>query len=327
MTLMNLEQYVKKFSQLRRDRTAKWPETSLGRSPYKPLLLLAVMDLFAQGELTANLIPLTPELGNIFHLYCAQVMPPDWRCNIAMPFFHMSGEGFWRLQPRPGKEAVIASGRQLYSERLLVDTVAGAVLDDELYRLMCVERSRDVLRAAIIKSNFDDPTQQRLLAQTTINAAAFKYSQQLLAGVLEKGTKIKEISEEYAPAIRDQGFRRAVVLAYNHRCALCGIRMLTPDGHTAVAAAHIVPWSISRDDDPRNGIALCHLCHWTFDKGLVGVSTAYRVLTSPRLLTDQNVPGHLVTLSDREILGPAEKALWPDVDSLKWHLKEVFRKV
>lgn len=324
---MSLEKYVKKFSKLRSDRNAKWPETSLGRSPYKPLLLLAVMDLFAQGELTTNLIRLTPELGDIFHLYCAQVMPSDWRCNIAMPFFHLSREGFWQLKPLPGKEAVIASGRRLQSESLLLNNVAGAVLDDELYSLMCVEKSRDVLRAVIIGSYFDEAAQKRLIAQTTINAEAFKYSQQLLTGVLKKEEKVKESSEKYSPAVRDQGFRRAVVLAYNHRCAICGIRMLTPDGHTAVAAAHIVPWSVSHNDDPSNGMALCHLCHWTFDKGLVGVSAEYRVLTSPRLSTGQNVPGHLIALSNREILGPVEKELWPDVVSLKWHLREVFRKV
>jgi putative restriction endonuclease len=45
----------------------------------------------------------------------------------------------------------------------------------------------------------------------------------------------------YRPAVRDQGFRRAVVTAYLHRCALCGIRVRTLDGRTAVAVAHIVP--------------------------------------------------------------------------------------
>jgi putative restriction endonuclease len=65
---MALERYAKKFSKLRSDRNANWPEASLGRSPYKPLLLLAVMDLFAQGELTTNLIRLTPDLGDIFHV-------------------------------------------------------------------------------------------------------------------------------------------------------------------------------------------------------------------------------------------------------------------
>ena len=72
--------------------------------------------------------------------------------------------------------------------------------------------------------------------------------------------------------MRDQGFRRAVVTAYTHRCAFCGIRMRTIDGHTAVDAAHIIPWSLSHNDDPRNGLALCKLCHWSFDEGLLGVS-------------------------------------------------------
>ena len=45
--------------------------------------------------------------------------------------------------------------------------------------------------------------------------------------------------------------------------------MRTIDGHTAVDAAHIIPWSISHNDDPRNGLALCKLCHWSFDEGLL----------------------------------------------------------
>ena len=324
---MSLEKYVKKFSKLRSDHNANWPATARGRSPYKPMLLLAVIDLFAYGRLTTNLIRLTPELGDLFHIYCGQVLPPDWACNIAMPFFHMKSEGFWELQPLPGQETVLASGRRLHSAGRLQETVAGAVLDDELYQLLCVAETRQILQAALIETYFDAPTQARLLTQTTINAGAFQYSRELLAGALGQESAIKEVAEKYAPAVRDQGFRRAVVLTYDHRCALCGIRMLTPEGHTAVAAAHIVPWHISHNDDPRNGMALCHLCHWTFDKGLLGVSARYRVLTSPRLTTDQNMPGHLVTLSNREILGPIERELWPDTGALKWHLKEVFRRV
>ena len=83
--------------------------------------------------------------------------------------------------------------------------------------------------------------------------------------------------------MRDQGFRRVIVRAYEHRCALCGLCILTPDGHTAIDAAHIIPWSLSHDDAPRNGMALCRLCHWTFDKGLLTVSARYHVVASPQL--------------------------------------------
>jgi putative restriction endonuclease len=162
--------------------------------------------------------------------------------------------------------------------------------------------------------------------QTAINAEAFKYSQLLLAGVLKKETKVKDSAEKYSPSGRDQGFRRAVVTAYNHRCALCGIRILTPDGHTAVVGAHIVPWSETHNDDPRNGLALCYLCHWAFDEGLIGVSLSYVVMTSPRLVTSDNVPGHLATFDGRAMIGPDEQSYWPDPNSLSWHIQERFQK-
>jgi hypothetical protein len=92
--------------------------------------------------------------------------------------------------------------------------------------------------------------------------------------------KKSEGESEMAARIRDQGFRKAIVAIYDHRCALCGIRMLTPDGHTVVEAAHIKPWSESYDDRPANGLSLCRLCHWPFDEGLMSVGVKYEVLGS-----------------------------------------------
>ena len=79
--------------------------------------------------------------------------------------------------------------------------------------------------------------------------------------VAEKGT--------HRQNVRDQAFRKTVVTLYDHRCAMCGIRMLTPDGHTVVQAAHVKPWRVSYDDRPTNGMALCRLCQWYFDEGLM----------------------------------------------------------
>jgi putative restriction endonuclease len=56
--------------------------------------------------------------------------------------------------------------------------------------------------------------------------------------------------------------------------------MNLPYHRRMVDAAHIVPWSVSHDDDVHNGMALCRLCHRTFDQGLLGVSTKYLVLLS-----------------------------------------------
>ncbi|MBI4531777.1 MAG: HNH endonuclease [Candidatus Latescibacteria bacterium] len=322
-----VESYIKRFAKLHTDTSsARWSATTRHQAPHKPLLLLSVIDLFAQGSITTNLIELTPDLGELFTLYWARVMPPDQHGNLALPFFHLKSDGFWHLIPRSGKEAVLAAAQQIRSLNQLRETIFGAKLDEELYTLLGIEEIRHLLRTMLIETYFSSDVQPKLVEQGMINAKAFQYSQTLLERVRTEQLREEPAEEEYQPAARNQGFRRAVVIAYDHRCALCGIRLLTPDGHTVVDAAHIIPWSISHSDDPRNGMALCRLCHWNFDEGLMSVSSQYVVISSPQLGANHNIPGYLLTVVGRRIIGPDEQILWPDLDSLIWHRQKVFRR-
>jgi putative restriction endonuclease len=94
---------------------------------------------------------------------------------------------------------------------------------------------------------------------------------------------------------------------------------------TEDSAAHIIPWSVSHDDDLHNGMALCRLCHWAFDQGLLCVSTKYLMLLSGELRIAQNMAGYLLTLEKRSIIGPGQSELWPRRESLLWHRHNVFR--
>jgi putative restriction endonuclease len=173
----------------------------------------------------------------------------------------------------------------------------------------------------LIDTYFAPELHASLHAQAVTNQAAFQYSLTLVEEA-KSGKRLQEALIPYStipPTVRDQGFRRAVVTAYAHRCAFCGIRMRTPDGHTVVDAAHIIPWAVSRNDDPRNGLSLCKLCHWTFDEGLLGVSHHYQVIATKALTAYGNIAGHLLTLHEQPIFQPVEVALWPDRDALHWH--------
>lgn len=72
--------------------------------------------------------------------------------------------------------------------------------------------------------------------------------------------------------VRDRGmaqriFRRALLLAYDERCAFCGLAF--PD---ALEAAHIVPWSSCEPAqrlDVRNGVLLCASHHRLFDRNIM----------------------------------------------------------
>ena len=315
---MNLDHYVSAFKKLRRDPSQPWPAASLGRAPYKPLLLLSVIDLFAEGSVSENDIRLDPALCDLFNGYWELVMPAGWTSNIAMPFYYLQSEGFWHLIPLPGCEEKVSRIRKP-SVPKLHRTVRGTRLDEELYLLLTMEEPREVLWSTLIQGHFDPEIHGALMMQGTVNTEAFLYSQTLLEWA-RKNEQIKEPAAPPAP-VRDQGFRRAVVTAYNHRCALCGISIRTPDNHTAVDAAHIIDWSVSHNDDPRNGMALCKLCHWTFDAGLMSVSGEYTVILSRELSATYNAPGHLSTLEHRGIIGPEQQYLWPDHEALAWHRK------
>jgi putative restriction endonuclease len=324
---MSTLDYYQRFAHLGVNKNAKqWTAVTTHRAPHKPLLLLAVLDLFAQGSIKSNFIELTTELVELFGLYWHKIRPPSQRGYITYPLYYLKSEGFWHLVARPGKEPALQAYRPNAGLAALQAVVLGARLDEALYELLCIEESRHLLRAVLIQTYFAPELHQALMEQSAVNAEAYLYSEELLQQA--HAASLKEIAgpeNAYRPAGRDQGFRRAIVKAYDHRCAICGVRILTADGHTAVAAAHIIPWSVSHNDDPRNGLALCHLCHWTFDKGLVAFSDRYQVKTSPQLAGQPNLPGHLLTMSGRSLIGPGDAALWPFVDSIRWHRRVVFR--
>lgn len=316
--------YLEKFRKLRKDRSAKkYPASTRHSAPHKPLLLLSVIDLFAENNISSNLITLSPELYALFDDYWLRVMPPDWHGDIGLPFYYLNSDNFWYLQPRPGSETILQVGKRLTSIRQLHDHTLGATLDEALFHYLQDARARDMLRAGLIEAHFDSTVHAALVEQGHMNLQAFAYSQQILKQTLQEAQAVRH--DDLPDPVRNQGFRRAVTKVYANRCAVCGLRVQTIDSHTAVDAAHIVPWSVSHNDDIRNGIALCKLCHWVFDKGLIAVTKDFTVRLSRELTADYNLPGYLMTLKGREIIGPQEKLLWPDVEALAWHLKHRFR--
>jgi putative restriction endonuclease len=319
-----IDDYAGRFARLRTNKNRKvWSEVTAHQAPHKPILLLCVLDLFDSDEVTSNFIEISDDLVELFGRYWECVLPFTRPGNLALPFFHLQGDGFWHLLPR--YESTLL-GSQITSLTRLREEIVGARLDEDLYDLIRLEENRDRLRSVLIETYFSREARRSLVVQSVTNRGAFAYSEELLRRPEDPTVQeTLSLEEAYLPAVRDQGFRRAVVTAYSHRCALCGIRVRTLDGHTAVTAAHIVPWSETRDDRPANGMALCRMCHWTFDEGLLGVSQVYEVIASRQLNALDNLPGYLTNLAGRSIVGPARRPLWPDTESLRWHQAHVLR--
>jgi hypothetical protein len=98
----------------------------------------------------------------------------------------------------------------------------------------------------------------------------------------EIGKKVSRVTKDIK--LRNRGFRQAIIEAYERKCAVCGMKISSPDGtQWEVEAAHIVPHNLNGRDDILNGMALCRLHHWAFDVGWFTLEDNYCVLPSKRI--------------------------------------------
>jgi putative restriction endonuclease len=321
--MITLQHYCGLFANLKRAPSSVWSEATKYRAPHKPFLLLAVMDLIRRGAISSNFIDITgdlDELDELFTDYWCRVLPVGQSSSIALPFFHLKNEPFWELILVPElQEKYNLLPQTVSSVKKLREIALGARIDADLLTFMQRHDAREALVQTLLHSCFSEDAKKALTDIYTIHEQAFQYS--LLLEEKAHGKNVSDLfaTDSYREAARSQGFRRIVVKSYDHRCALCGVRIITPEGRSAVDAAHIIPWSENHNDNIGNGMALCKLCHWAFDEGLMSVSQSFTVLLSGQLGSHPNAAGLLGTLSGRGIVGPTDQALWPDQSNLRWH--------
>jgi putative restriction endonuclease len=323
-----LEKYVRQFMNLRRAPGRMWGEETRKQAPHKPLLLLSVLDLVQRGELTSPVIDIEKNLyslNELFTNYWRQVVPLSQQSSIAFPFSRLKTEPFWELIPRPAHKITAEAVNNIAAVSQLKKIALAARVNKDLFALMIDPKARNTLREALLTGHFSPQAAHALREQSLLNAQTWGYAEHLLVAAHEEPLVEKvRLEESVEEPVRDQGFRLAVVKTYDHRCALCGTRILTSEGHTCVDAAHITPWSESFNDDIRNGMALCKLCHWAFDHRMAAVEQDYTVLISRQVSQSPNAAGTLLLLQHKPLHKPTDHAVWPALIFLERHKRERF---
>lgn len=293
-------------------------------SPHKVCMLLAVFDLALAGCLTENRIEYAPPLLERYRRFFDAVRTEADHPNPYFPFFHLQGSlrggqpSFWHLFPRPGRESVAAALKTVHSGTQLVENFSHAVLDEGLFRLLQDADSIRALSTALSNFWFDRGLGD-LKDVVTRTARISSYEYRLRLRQLPDG-----IEEGPPPAyVRDPAFRRVVIEAYDYRCAATGVRVLLPSGEAMVEAAHIHPFSVAADDDPRNGLALTPDMHWAMDRNLIAPGPDYRWHVSDVL--DRRIPDNsrFVTLDGAPLIPPKEGRLYPKREALEWRLERL----
>ena len=126
---MSLETYIELFSDLK-------PNRSAGRaSPHKACLLLAVIDLIDEGMLADNRIPFDTSLKDAFSRRFDTFSQAGDTDNPALPYFHLTSQGFWRLRAVAGHEAELEdrlASRDAPSASAITKLVEYALYDYDL---------------------------------------------------------------------------------------------------------------------------------------------------------------------------------------------------
>ena len=273
-----------------------------GKAPHKPLLLLALIDMAERGELLQRSFTRSAGLVLRFKSY-GSLVTDRWptRLDIAMPFYHLKSQGFWAAFTADMKPATSP------------ETCALCELDSGFFELLADADFRLKTRMLLVATYFSKTEQVALFAGLGIETRTGRATPDL-----------RDLSREAAEAAKRKGrsarFAVQVVSGYRYTCALTGLSCMTCEGAAIVDAAHIDPWSKSRNDDPANGLALSKNAHWTFDEGLWTVDRTGRILVNTSRFTE-NGPDQLrlATYSGRLLQFAPSVTLRPLAENLRRH--------
>ena len=312
MTISTLQDYIQRMRCLNRS-----PRGNNRYAPHKSFLLLAVIELIKQGEIMENTIPMSDSLIILFRKYIS--LTPGWHPTTYNPFFRLQNNGFWHLYPIELRNSAPPS-----SDGQLQRAGAYAQLDDDLWTILKIPEYREILHQIIIDRYF--PELREKIDDLTIEEEAAEYSESLIQGIEHPFSPYGDIASiQVETPVRSAGFRRAIMKIYDYMCAVCKLNIQTSTGESITDAAHIIPFSVSYNDDIRNGMSLCKSHHWAFDTGLISVTEDYRVIVSPVLSEGGPRAGILTQLHDRQIWTP-DPQYCPDESALEWHRMRVLRE-
>lgn len=142
-SVLSDNKYVKAFLNLHVDTNGKEV------SPQKPILLLAIIDLIEVKEILSPFIPISKDLENHYIKTLKKYVFEEvgHRCELQYPFINMKSECFWILAPMSNYEK-----KSSYSLSDLRKNYYGAIIDRELFEMICDDKKREILQKILVSN-------------------------------------------------------------------------------------------------------------------------------------------------------------------------------
>lgn len=269
------------------------------RAPHKPLLLLLALSRLSQGQQSLLFSECEEELAELIR----EFGPTRVSYHPEYPFCRLRRDGIWQVTSTEPFETERPNGNP--SKAKLREVSATGSFPD------------DVRLAFLADPSLLIETAQRLLSAHFPES----FHQDILDAV---GLSLENTSTTRRP--RDPRFRIRVLVAYEYRCALCGLDLRIGNMTIALEAAHIQWHQAGGPDTETNGVALCSLHHKIFDLGAFTIHTDHRVLVSELAHGAGLFEEILLRHHGQRIRGPSRPEYVPSPKYLAWHRREVFKE-
>ncbi len=124
--------------------------------------------------------------------------------------------------------------------------------------------------------------------------------------------------------INQRDFRQRILASYNGKCCITGLNI-----PSLLVASHIIPWAKNEMErlNPRNGLCLNSIHDKAFDRGLLTLTSDFKVKLSNELLTkkkDISIQNLFLKYDNQPIILPDRYS--PNPDFLEWHYQNIFLK-
>lgn len=124
--------------------------------------------------------------------------------------------------------------------------------------------------------------------------------------------------------VNQNDFRQRILASYNEKCCITGISFTS-----LLVASHIIPWAKNKQErlNPRNGICLNNIHDKAFDKGLITITTDFKVKLSDAILRkrkEDNIQKYFIEYENQPISLPDRFS--PSVEFLEYHHLKIFNK-
>ena len=231
--IWNMEKFISKLNKLNVDHNNN--RYTLGKAPHKPVLLLSLALLYKNEKV---------DLDNIKpDLYLRDTWESLWECldykkvgPIHLPMYHMRSDGFWEIDLKEGM-----SPHQPRSLNELVDMSSRIHLRQEIIQYFGTEEERNEIMNTILNGGyFSDPEIKRLRQYISNFDSFFEYEEKLNT-ILKQEFRMNLDQDDMMESRRDPAFRRMVLEAYDERCSVCELKLVTSSGISVIDSAHILP--------------------------------------------------------------------------------------